>query len=160
MSTEDAALPRPPAMPGPKPSLLIVRAPYYRDIVDGLTMGARGILEAAGAPFEIIDVAGAYELPQGIRLALRGARRFDGFIALGCVVRGETDHYEFICASAMNGLLQLTLTYGIALGTGLLTVDTLEQARARAGADGFNKGAEAAVAALKQIVAGRQLGAW
>ena len=159
MSTDDAALPRAPEIAGPPPAVLIVRAPYYQAVVDGLSRGAAEILDAAGATHETIDVAGAYELAQAIRLALRGAKRFDGFIALGCVVRGETDHYEFICSAAMNGLMQLSLTYGIALGTGLLTVDTLAQAEARSGADGHNKGAEAAVAALKQIAAGRRLGA-
>jgi 6,7-dimethyl-8-ribityllumazine synthase len=159
MSTEDAAPPRAPEIAGPPPAVLIVRAPYYQAVVDGLSRGAAEILDAAGATHETIDVAGAYELAQAIRLALRGARRFDGFIALGCVVRGETDHYEFICSAAMNGLMQLSLTYGIALGTGLLTVDTLAQAEARSGRDGHNKGAEAAVAVLKQIAAGRRLGA-
>jgi 6,7-dimethyl-8-ribityllumazine synthase len=159
MSTEDAALPEAPKIDGPPPAILIVRAPYYQGVVDGLSRGAAEILDAAGAAHETIDVAGAYELAQAIRLALRGARRFDGFIALGCVVRGETDHYEFICSAAMNGLMQLSLTYGIALGTGLLTVDTLAQAEARSGRDGHNKGAEAAVAVLKQIAAGRRLGA-
>ena len=159
MSTEDAAPPRVPAMSGPPPRVLIVRAPYYQAVVDGLSQAAEDILAAAGAAHETIDVAGAYELAQAIRLALRGAQRFDGFIALGCVVRGETDHYEFICSAAMNGLMQLSLTYGIALGTGLLTVDTLAQAEARSGRDGHNKGAEAAVAVLKQIAAGRRLGA-
>ena len=66
-------------------------------MVDGLTDGAPRILREAGATFELLDVAGAYELPQAIRIAMRGMRRFDGFVALGCVVRGETDHYEFIC---------------------------------------------------------------
>ncbi len=159
MSTENAPKPQIPEIEGAPPRILIVRAPYYREVVDGLSRGAAQILDAASAAHETIDVAGAYELAQAIRLALRGARPFDGFIALGCVVRGETDHYEFICSAAMNGLMQLSLTYGIALGTGLLTVDTLAQAEARSGADGHNKGAEAAVAVLKQIAAGRRLGA-
>jgi 6,7-dimethyl-8-ribityllumazine synthase len=159
MSTEDAALPAAPTVEGPRPHLLVVRAPYYKDVVDGLLHGAERILREAGATFDVLDVAGAFELPQAIRMAVRGARRHDGFVALGCVVRGETDHYEFICQSTMDGMMQVALTYGIALGTGLLTVDTVEQARARAGRDGHNKGAEAAAAALLQIVAARRLGA-
>ena len=167
MSTDDAELPRAPKVEGPPPHLLIVRAPYYRDVVDGLAEGAERILREAGATHETVDVAGAFELPQAIRLALRsaaqrrpGERGFDGYVALGCVVRGETDHYEYICREAMAGLMQVALLYGIALGTGLLTVDTVEQARARARPDGHNKGAEAAAAALRQIDAARRLGAF
>ncbi len=159
MSTEDAALPVAPRLEGPPPRLLIVRAPYYRDVVEGLSDGAGGILRQAGAVFQTLDVAGAFELPQAIRLALRGRERFDGFVALGCVVRGETDHYTHICGAAMSGLMQVALQFGIALGVGLLTVDRLDQAIARSGADGHNKGAEAAVAALLQIRAARELGA-
>jgi 6,7-dimethyl-8-ribityllumazine synthase len=159
MSTEDAELPKAPAVDGAKPHLLILRAPYYREVVDGLTTGARRILDEAGATAEVLDVAGAYELPQAIRIALRGNRRFDGFVALGCIVRGETDHYEFICRATMDGIMAVALQFGICLGTGLLTCDTMAQALARAGQDGHNKGAEAAVAALLQINAARRLGA-
>jgi 6,7-dimethyl-8-ribityllumazine synthase len=82
---------------------------------------------------------------------------FDGFVALGCVVRGETDHYEFICRATMDGLMQVALQYGICLGTGLLTVNTLAQAEARSRETGVNKGAEAAVACLNQILLARKL---
>jgi 6,7-dimethyl-8-ribityllumazine synthase len=159
MSTLDAPLPKAPTVPGPAPHLLLVRAPYYRDVVDGLASGAERILREAGATHVVLDVAGAFELPQAIRIALRGAMRFDGFVALGCVVKGETDHYEFLCREAMAGLMHVALQFGIALGTGLLTVDTIEQARARSAADGHNKGAEAAAAALLQVAAMRTLGA-
>jgi 6,7-dimethyl-8-ribityllumazine synthase len=159
MSTEDAPLPSAPRIEGPPPHLLLLRAPYYRAVVDGLTDGATRILREAGATFEQLDVAGAFELPQAIRIATRGTRRFDGFVALGCIVRGETDHYEFICRATMEGLMHVALQFGIALGTGLLTCDTIAQAEARSGHDGFNKGAEAAAAALLQIGAARQFGA-
>jgi len=159
MSTEDAPLPAAPRIDGPPPHLLLVRAPYYRGVIDGLTDGATRILREAGATFENLDVAGAYELPQTIRIAMRGSQRFDGFVALGCIVRGETDHYEFLCREAMGGLMQVALQFGIALGTGLLTCDTLARAEARSGKDGHNKGAEAAAAALLQIGAARRLGA-
>jgi 6,7-dimethyl-8-ribityllumazine synthase len=159
MSTQDAELPSAPHVEGPPPHLLIVRAPYYRQVVDGLTAGVQRILLEAGGTSETLDVAGAYELPQAIRIAMRGSRRFDGFIALGCIVRGETDHYEFICKATMDGIMNVALQFGIALGTGLLTCDTVEQAEARSGQDGHNKGAEAAAAALLQINAARYLGA-
>ena len=159
MSTQDAELPSAPKVDGAPPHLLIVRAPYYRQVVDGLTTGAARILTEAGATHEVLDIAGAYELPQAIRLVVRGNKRFDGFVALGCIVRGETDHYEFISRASMEGLMNVALQFGIAMGTGLLTCDTLAQAEARSGADGFNKGAEAATAALLQINAARRLGA-
>jgi 6,7-dimethyl-8-ribityllumazine synthase len=159
MSTLDAELPKAPRIEGPPPHLLIVRAPYYRGVVDGLTTGAQRILTEAGATAELMDVAGAYELPQVIRIAVRGSRRFDGFIALGCIVKGETDHYDFICKATMDGIMNVALQFGIALGTGLLTCDTIAQAEARSGQDGHNKGAEAAAAALLQIDAARRLGA-
>lgn len=159
MSTEDAPLPSAPRIEGPPPHLLIVRAPYYRAVVDGLSDGAERILREAGATFEQLDVAGAFELPQAVRIAVRGKRRFDGFLALGCIVRGETDHYDYLCREAMGGLMRVALQFGLALGTGLLTCDTLAQAEARSGRDGHNKGAEAAVAALLQIDAARRLGA-
>lgn len=157
MSTEDAPLPTAPLIPGPPPRMLVVRAPYYRDVVDGMTTAALGILQAAGAAVAVLDVAGAFELPQAIRIALGGRTRFDGFVALGCVVKGETDHYDFICAETMAGLMAVALQHGIALGSGLLTVHRLEQAVARSRADRHNKGAEAAAAALLQVRAARQL---
>ncbi len=159
MSTQDAALPAAPVVPGPPPHVLIVRAPYYRGVIDGLTIGAQRIIAEAGGTSEVLDVAGAYELPQVLRVAMRGSKRYDGFVALGCVVRGETDHYDFICAATMQGILTVSLQFGMCLGTGLLTCDTLAQAEARSGQDGHNKGAEAAAAALIQINAARHLGA-
>ena len=159
MSTIDAPLPAAPAVPGPAPRLLVVRAPYYREVVDGMTRGAGRILWEAGATHDILEVAGAFELAQAIRLALRGSQRFDGFIALGCIVRGETDHYDHICRESMAGLMQVALQYGLAMGTGLLTVHDIGQAVARSSEDGHNKGAEAASAALRQIAVARQMGA-
>jgi 6,7-dimethyl-8-ribityllumazine synthase len=157
VSTADAELPAAPELPGEPPRILLIRAPYYRGVVDGMTKAAEAILRNAAAGVETIDVAGAFELPQALRIALRGKQHFDGFIALGCVVRGETDHYEFICNTAMDGLMQVTLQYGICLGTALLTVDTVAQAEARSRETGANKGAEAAVACLKQIAIARAL---
>jgi 6,7-dimethyl-8-ribityllumazine synthase len=157
VSTADAPLPVAPKLAGEPPAILLIRAPYYRDVVDGMTAAAESILAEVSAAVEKIDVAGAFELPQALRIALRGKRRFDGFLALGCVVRGETDHYEFICNTAMDGLMQVALQYGICLGTALLTVDTVAQAQARSRETGDNKGAEAAVACLKQIAIARAL---
>ena len=154
MSTRDREASAPAALDGPPPAILIARAPYYRDIVDGLSQGAARILQASNATITTIDVAGAFELPQAIRLALRGPH-YDGFVALGCVMRGETSHYDHLCDATMNGLMTLSLTFGIALGTGLLTVETLDQALARAG-QAANKGEEAAIACLGQIAVARR----
>lgn len=160
MSTADAPLPAAPTLDGQPASVLVVRAPYYKGVVNGLSRGAVRILDQAGASHETLDVAGAFELPQAIRIALRGTRRrYDAFVALGCVVRGETDHYDHICRESMAGLMHVALQYGLALGVGLLTVDRLDQAEARSGDDGHNKGAEAAAAALLQLAAMRALGA-
>ena len=159
MSTMDAPLPTAPQVSGPPPHVLVVRAPYYRAVVDGMTQGAERILRDAHATHDTIDIAGAFELAQAIRIALRGTTRFDAYVALGCIVKGETDHYEFICRESMAGLMSVALQYGIALGSGLLTVHDIAQAEARSGPDGHNKGAEAAAAALLQVAAARRLGA-
>ncbi len=157
MSTVDAPVPSAPAMA--PAHVLLVRAPYYRDVVDGMTRGALRILAASGSTHDTLDVAGAFELAQAIRIALRGTTKYDGFVALGCVVKGETDHYDFICRTSLDGLMQVALQYGLAMGTGLLTVHDIRQAEARSGKDTHNKGAEAAAAALTQIAAMRHLGA-
>lgn len=159
MSTIDAALPAAPKLDGPAPHLLVVRAPYYTQVVDGLRDGATRILAEAGATFDVLDVAGALELAAAVRLALRGGRKYDGYVMLGCVVKGDTDHYEFVCREAMAGITQVVLQFGLCLGNGLLTVHSVQQALDRSGPDGHNKGAEAAAAALLQIKAARWLGA-
>jgi 6,7-dimethyl-8-ribityllumazine synthase len=127
-------------------------------VIDGMTEGALQILQSANATHEVLDVAGSFELPQAIRIALRSPRQFDGFIALGCIVRGGTDHYDYICSTTMSGLMNVALQFGVALGSGVLTVHSIEQAQVRS-TGRHNKGAEAAVAALMQVAAARRLGA-
>jgi 6,7-dimethyl-8-ribityllumazine synthase len=159
MSTASAPMPTAPQLEGPAPHVLVVRAPYYVDIVDGLRDGALRILAETGASVDVLDVAGGLELASAIRLALRGSRHYDGYVALGCVVEGETDHYEHVCREAMSGLTRVALDHGLCVGNGLLTVSTEMQAVDRSRQDGHNKGAEAAVACLVQIRAARWLGA-
>lgn len=159
MSTVDAKLPSAPKIDGRPPRMLVVRAPYYTQIVDGLREGALRIIAEAGGTAEVIDVAGALELATAIQFAVKGDRAYDGFVALGCVVKGETDHYEHVCREAMQALTRVALDHTLSLGNGLLTVASEAQAIARSGADGHNKGAEAAAAALLQISAARFLGA-
>ncbi|OYV25555.1 MAG: 6,7-dimethyl-8-ribityllumazine synthase [Acidocella sp. 20-63-7] len=156
MSTADMPAPTAPKLPGAAPKILIVSAPYYHHVVDGMLSAAQEILRQVSAETTVVEVSGAYELPQGVAIALAGTQEFDGFIVLGCVVRGETDHYEFICGSTMDGLMRLATDRAICLGTAVLTVDTLAQAVARSHESGANKGAEAAVACLKQIALKRK----
>ncbi len=144
--------------------VMIVEARYYADIADELCRGAVAVLEAAGASYERFAVPGAFEIPAAIKYALspsgpRGAAgAFDGFVALGCVIRGETSHYDLICGECARGLQALALEHALALGFGLLTCDNREQAWARASLDGQNKGAQAARACLEMLALKRRLG--
>ena len=159
MSTADSPAPKPPVLTGPPPKILLITAPYYFHVVDGMESAAKEILQKVHAEISTAEVSGAFELPQALSIAAKSAQKFDGYIVLGCVVRGETDHYEFISAATMNGLMDVAIANGLCLGTALLTVDTLAQAVARSHETGANKGAEAAVACLKQIVLARKLSA-
>ncbi len=135
------------------PRLLIVVSPYYREIADGLIAGARAVAEQAGAVVDLIDVPGALEIPTAIGLAARSGR-YDGFVALGCVIRGETTHYDTVCNDSSRGLTLLGLE-GVAIGNGILTVENEGQAIVRADPDGQNKGGGAAAAALHLIALSR-----
>ena len=128
------------------PSILIVESPYYEEIARELAKGAIAALEAAGAQVDRISVPGALEIPPAIAIASE-ARRYDGFVALGCVIRGETSHYDIVANESARALMALNLD-GLAIGNGILTCDTGEQARVRADSQGKNKGADAANAAL------------
>ena len=137
--------------------VLIVEARFYPEVSDELARGAMAELEAAGATYERLEVPGAFEIPGAIRFAIKsmelvgGRRRFDAYVALGCVIRGETSHYDYICSESARGLMDLALDYCVALGYGILTCDNREQAWERASVDGGNKGAGAARAALGMI---------
>ncbi len=141
-----------PDLPGAK--LLIVVAPYYRDIADDLVAGACAVVEDAGAVAEVIEVPGALEVPTAIGLAHRSAR-YDGFVALGCVIRGETTHYETVCNDSSRAIQLLGLE-GVCIGNGILTVEDYEQAAVRAAPDEQNKGGGAAAAALHLIALKRR----
>ncbi|MCX8509038.1 MAG: 6,7-dimethyl-8-ribityllumazine synthase, partial [Rhodobacteraceae bacterium] len=106
--------------------LLIVVAPYYRDIADGLIAGARATAAACGAAVDLIEVPGALEVPTAIGMAFRMAD-YDGFIALGCVIRGETTHYDTVCNDSSRGITMLGLS-GACIGNGILTVENRDQA--------------------------------
>lgn len=147
-----------------EPHLLIVEARFYEDIADQLAAGAIAELDQAGATHDRVVVPGALEIPAAIRFAIKameligGRRRYDGYIALGCVIRGETSHYDIVAGESARGLTDLTLEYAIAIGNGILTVDNRAQAEARAAVDQRNKGGTAASAALRMIDLKRQFG--
>ncbi len=136
---------------------LLVMAPYYRDIVDNLLVGACFELEAVGATWETVEVPGALEIPTAIGIAERMSK-FDGYVALGCVIRGETSHYDTVCTESSRGLTLLGLQ-GLCVGNGILTVETCAQAEARADPAEQNKGGGAAAAALHLIALSRKWGA-
>ena len=133
--------------------LLIVVAPYYKDITDQMVAGAQAAALASGAEVELIEVPGALEVPTAIGMAERLAK-FDGYVALGCVIRGETTHYDTVCNDSSNALMLLGLQ-GSAIGNGILTVENREQALVRAEVAGQNKGGGAALAALHLIALSR-----
>ncbi|MEO6300507.1 MAG: 6,7-dimethyl-8-ribityllumazine synthase [Paracoccaceae bacterium] len=134
--------------------LLIVVAPYYKDITDQLVAGAQGVAAQCGAEVEVLEVPGALEVPSAIALAERLAE-FDGYVALGCVIRGETTHYDTVCNDSSRALSLLGLQ-GACIGNGILTVENREQAVVRAEAAGQNKGGGAAAAALHLVAISRK----
>ena len=136
--------------------VLIVVAPYYRDIADQLLTGAKAELEAAGASWEVAEVPGALEVPIAVRIAHRQSN-FDGFVALGCIIRGETTHYDTVCNDSSRALMYLGLE-GACIGNGILTVENVGQAEVRANPEGDNKGGGAAAAALHLISLTRRFG--
>lgn len=133
--------------------LLIVVAPYYKDITDQLVAGARGVAAACGAEVDLVEVPGALEVPTAIGLAERMAK-YDGYVALGCVIRGETTHYETVCNDSSRAITLLGLQ-GACIGNGILTVENRAQALARAEVAGQNKGGGAAAAALHLVALAR-----
>jgi 6,7-dimethyl-8-ribityllumazine synthase len=146
-------LPR-PRFERPEPRVLLVVAPFYRDIAGALLAGARAALDDARAYHETVEVPGALEIPTAIRLASRGGD-FDGFVALGCVIRGETTHYETVCNDSSRALTLLGLD-GLCIGNGILTVENHAQAAVRAEPAGQNKGGGAADAALHLVALARR----
>lgn len=140
-----------------QPHIMIVLSPYYGHIAEQLLAGATAVLEEAGATWEVYEVPGAFEIPAAVSIAMRapefggGRRRFDGYVTLGCVIRGETSHYDHICEEVARGLQDLAIRYCLAVGFGVLTVENEDQAIARAWVDRGNKGADAAKACLAMV---------
>lgn len=134
--------------------LLIVVAPYYKDIADNLVAGARAVGAACGATVDLVEVPGALEVPTAIAMAERLAE-YDGYVALGCVIRGETTHYDTVCNDSSRAISLLGLQ-GACIGNGILTVENRAQAEVRADPAGQNKGGGAAAAALHLVALSRK----
>ena len=137
--------------------ILIVDSRFYEDIADELLQGATDALNEASATFDVITVPGAFEIPAAIRFALETGK-YDGYVALGCVIRGETTHYDYVCAESARGLNHLAMEYSAAIGYGILTVETREQAWARADVNEGDKGEKAVQACLAMIAIKRHFG--
>ncbi|MDP6708783.1 MAG: 6,7-dimethyl-8-ribityllumazine synthase [Alphaproteobacteria bacterium] len=148
-----------------EPNVLIVEARFYEDIADEMVKGAVAALERAGASHDRVSVPGAFEIPAAVRFAIMstdmssGRRGYDAYVALGCVIRGETTHYDYVCGESARGLMDLSIRHAIALGYGILTCENREQAWERARVDGGDKGGAATQAALAMLALKRQLGA-
>ncbi|WP_062212276.1 6,7-dimethyl-8-ribityllumazine synthase [Aureimonas sp. AU12] len=144
------------------PHLLIVEARFYDHIADHLLAGAKAHLESVGATYDVVTVPGALEIPAAIGFALasadEGGRDFDGFVALGCVIRGETYHFEVVSNESSRALMDLSFQEGLAIGNGILTVENEEQALERAMPDRKNKGGGAAETAMTMIALRERLG--
>ncbi|GHE93793.1 6,7-dimethyl-8-ribityllumazine synthase [Aliiroseovarius zhejiangensis] len=134
--------------------LLIVVAPYYKDIADELVAGAKAEIEAAGGTWDLVEVPGALEVPTAIAMADR-LSNFDGYVALGCVIRGETTHYETVCNDSSRAIQMMGLQ-GLCIGNGILTVENRKQAEVRADTKDQNKGGGAAAAALHLVALSRK----
>jgi len=132
--------------------ILIVNSPYYEHISKELELGARETLEAYDdeCTIETIMVPGAFEVPGAIAMAADSAK-YDGYIALGCVIRGETSHYDYVCGESASGLMYLSTDRRLAIGYGILTVENEAQALARANRNQGNKGRDAATACLEML---------
>lgn len=147
-----------------KPHIMVIEAPFYKDIVDELVKGTLIVLNERGVTFERVQVPGALEIPHAIAYGIKmkqfhpARRRFDGYIALGCVIKGETHHFDVVCTEANRGLQNMAVQYGLALGNGLLTVYDEKQAWERARVSGMNKGGAAAEACLDMIALKAKLG--
>jgi 6,7-dimethyl-8-ribityllumazine synthase len=141
--------------------MLVVEARYYEDIADLLLRGAKRVLKDAGATFDLVTVPGALEIPAAIMIALHGSEArdepYDGVVALGCVIRGETSHYDIVAGESARAIMDISIARDMPLGNGILTVDTDAQARARARLNGEDKGGGAARAALTLVRLKRQL---
>ena len=139
------------------PHIMIVESRYYEEIAEELITSVLSELKIFGATYERFEVPGAFEIPTAIKFAIKSGglgsiqQNFDGFIALGCVIRGQTTHYDYVCGESARGLQDLALKYSLALGYGILTVENEQQALARARRSEQDRGGHAARACLRML---------
>ncbi len=142
-----------------KPHILIVEARFYNEISDALLAGAVGVLQKAEVSYDIVTVHGALEIPGAIAMAEKGDKlSYDGYVALGCIIRGETYHFEIVADNSCRAVMDLTVHQNLAIGNGILTVENEKQAWARAKQDEKNKGGFAAEAALCMVALKKRFG--
>ena len=138
--------------------ILIINSRFYPEISDELSRGASEMLSKAGATFEEIEVPGAFEVPAAIAMA-EVSGKYHGYVALGCVIRGETTHYDYVCGESARGLMDLSTQKKLAIGYGILTVENEEQAKIRADRREGNKGGAAASTCLAMLALKKKFGA-
>jgi 6,7-dimethyl-8-ribityllumazine synthase len=135
-------------IPKLKGKVLILEARFHEPITEMMVKGAIAVLEQSGIKYERLSVPGSFEIPAAIKFAMN---MYDGFVALGCVIRGATSHFEYVCAESARGLMALTMEHNMAIGYGILTCDTEAQAIERADPKQLDKGGDAAAACLRMI---------
>jgi 6,7-dimethyl-8-ribityllumazine synthase len=155
-NTSAADLPRKRAAEDGRPSILIIEGRFYDAINDELLRGAINALKKEGCGWEVITVPGALEIPVALAIAVDNDvigmwSQHRGAVALGCVIRGETSHYDIVANDSAHGLMKLGMEYAIPVGNGILTTDTMEQATVRAAHDGYDKGGHAVRACLSLV---------
>ncbi len=139
------------------PHLLVVDAPYYTEISNNLMDGVKAVLNQAGATHDYITVPGVLEIPAAVSMAINSDKNYDGYIVIGCVIRGETTHYEIVSNESARAIMDLSVNYNLAIGNGIQTVENEAQAWARAKVCEKNKGGGAAQAALEMIALKKSL---
>lgn len=134
-----------------KVETLIIQAPYYKEISENLLFGATDYLDTHGIPYDVMDVPGALEVPALLKFIQDAPKQYDAFVVLGCVIRGESYHFEIVCNETMRKIYDLVERYDLALGNGILTVESEQQAKDRSEKQGRNNGREAAIAAMAML---------
>ena len=133
------------------PHLLVIDAPYYTKISQSLMEGVVAVLKEADATHDYVTVPGVLEIPAAVAMATASSKQYDGFIVIGCVIRGETTHYEIVSNESARAIMDLSVQHNLAIGNGIQTVENEAQAWARAKISEKNKGGGAAQAALAMI---------
>ena len=135
--------------------ILVIDAPYYQEISSGLMDGVKAVLDEAGATHEYLAVPGVLEIPTALAMAINSSKHYDGYVLIGCVIRGETTHYDIVANESARKIMDLCIEHTLALGNGIQTVENEAQAWARAKRSEKDKGGGAAKAALAMIEHGK-----